>query len=69
LNKKLEHFKSSVKRTLTVGGLIGLGLVFLFLGFVEYIPGILNLSRGAAFLLLGAILIFVALIFRAGSKV
>jgi hypothetical protein len=68
LNVKIDHFKSIVKRSITMAGLIGLGLLFLFLGFVDYIPRILRLSEGAAFVLLGVVLIIIALIYNAGSK-
>jgi hypothetical protein len=68
LNAKIDHLKSIVKRSITMAGLIGLGLLFLFLGFVDYIPRILRLSEGAAFVLIGVILIVIALIYRAGSK-
>jgi hypothetical protein len=68
LNLKVDHFKSVVKKSLAFGGLIGLGLLFFLFGLLKYIPKILGISEGAAFISIGAVLIIVALIFRAGSK-
>lgn len=68
LNLNVEHIKSSMLRNLTVVGLIGLGLLFVLLGFAKYLPQVLDLSEGMAFLLIGTILIIVALIYRAGAK-
>jgi hypothetical protein len=68
LNERIDHFKAALKKTLIVGGLTGIGLLFLFMGLVIYLPSILKLSEAVAYFIVGAILIIVALIFRAGAK-
>ncbi len=68
LNLRADHIKSVMIRNLTVGGLVGLGALFLLLGFAKYLPQILNITEGIAFFLIGAILIVVALVYRAGAS-
>lgn len=67
LNVNLDHIKSSMKRNLTVSGLLGIGLLFLLLGIVKYIPNLVGVSEGAAFIIIGVLIILVGLIYRAGA--
>ena len=65
---KIDQTKHVMKRTFTVLGLFGLGAFFMLLGFAKYLPNILSISEGAAFFLIGLILILIALIYRAGGR-
>jgi hypothetical protein len=65
---KIDQTKHSMIRAVTMLGLFGLGLLFMLLGFAKYLPNILSISEGAAFLAIGLILIIVGLIFRAGGR-
>ena len=65
---KIDEVKHTMKRTFTMLGLFGLGLLFMLLGFAKYLPNILSISEGAAFFLIGLILILIALIYRAGGR-
>ncbi len=67
LNLNVDHIKSSMKRNLTVSGLLGIGLLFLLLGIAKYIPNLTGVSEGAAFILIGVLIILVGLIYRAGA--
>ena len=64
---KIEQTLQNMKRTFIMLGLIGLGLLFMLLGFAKYLPNIANISEGAAFFLIGLVLILVTLIYRAGG--
>ena len=65
---KLDDVRHSMIKAVTMLGLFGLGLLFMLLGFAKYLPNILNISEGAAFFLIGLILILIALIYRAGGR-
>lgn len=65
---KIDQTKHSMMKAVAMLGLFGLGLLFMLLGFVKYLPNILNISEGAAFLAIGLILIIAGLIFRAGGR-
>ncbi len=65
---KIDQTKHSMIKAVTMLGLFGLGLFFMLLGFAKYLPNILSISEGAAFFLIGLILIIIALVFRAGGR-
>jgi hypothetical protein len=65
---RVDQFKTGMKRTVTVAGLFGLGLLFLLLGLAKYIPNIIKISEGAAFLIIGLVLIIAGLVYRAGGR-
>jgi len=67
LNINVDHIKSTMKRNLTISGLLGIGLLFLFLGVAKIIPNFIGISEGTAFFLIGFGLIVVAFIYRAGA--
>ncbi len=65
---KIDQTKHTMIKAVTVLGLFGLGLLFMLLGFAKYLPTVLNISEGTAFLAIGLILIISGLIFRAGGR-
>ncbi len=65
---KIDQTKHSMIKAVTILGLFGLGLLFMLLGFAKYLPNIIGISEGAAFLGIGLILIITGLIFRAGGR-
>jgi hypothetical protein len=65
---KIDDVKHSMIKAVTMLGLFGLGLLFMLLGFAKYLPNIVSISEGAAFFLIGLILIIIALIYRAGGR-
>ncbi len=65
---KIDQTKHSMLKAVTMLGFFGLGLLFMLLGFAKYLPTIIGISEGAAFFLIGLILILVALIYRAGGR-
>jgi 4-hydroxybenzoate polyprenyltransferase len=68
IGQKIDQMKSTVTRALIMGGLTFLGLIFVFLAAIDYIPRILGLSEGAAYSLIGVLLIGIGLIYRQASK-
>jgi hypothetical protein len=65
---KIDQTKHSMLKAVTILGLFGLGLLFMLLGFAKYLPTIIGISEGTAFLGIGLILIIAGLIFRAGGR-
>lgn len=65
---KVEHYKTHIKKELTVLGLFGLGILFLLRAVAEYLEQHAGVSQGTGFLLVGAVLVVIGLIYRAGAK-
>jgi hypothetical protein len=68
LTPMIEHFKSVVKVTVTVMGLMVVGLLFLFLSFINFLPRVLKMSEGMAYLAVGGLFIVIAIIYLKVAK-
>ncbi len=62
--KKLDDMKNKFIRTLMAMALILVGIVFVLIGFAQYLDAVLELFQGAGFVIVGVIVIIVGLIYK-----